>query len=1086
MMQFQQHNEDDSHLQLLLNRSLAVFQVPQSELEIFSARLPICQRLRQLIPHIDFREPFIIGQSAWEVFQRRLDQLAPEEPTILFCSLAGSQFLSISQKLLYHVFYPLYYTHKSFIFLTSLPSEWFKPRALHLHTEPETPSFIDELSREHIGEILHDRAICVLEPTQLSLEAFTSKIPMTPIEEKMEEALTENGIPYRAQAAVGKYRVDFLIPLPPSAHHLVVECDGRAYHTPERDQQRDDALRQYGIVEILHFTGSQICRDADACIQQVVLVLQAAPRSVRQCEFDALDESQRNAIEQPIRPIRVLAPAGAGKTRTVVNRVIKLLNDGVPAKSILLLAFNRKAREQMIQKLTQKNLPVEERPGDDGVAVHTFNSFGYWYLREALRGWEFESDKRFWADFLRNVINETGHPIIPQRYQDPLADYFRAIERVRRDLEPPDSALVELTDLRGDPIPPFTLQPVLEAYHRRQIEVERFDFDDQIYLTLKHLLANPPWRQKLQRRFEHILVDEFQDLNAAQLALVDILSRPQWSLYAVGDDDQMIYGWRGAQVSNILDFPERHAMSKTVTLNINYRCSQEVIRRASWVISHNTHRHPKTVTPRPNAKQGYFQIKFGEGPHAEAKEIAVFLKRVKENLGCAWRELAVLCRYKDQQPIVAFALDQHGIPRTHLLTYKLFTSTPGNVLRGYLGTVLNPEQSNGEDLRYILKHPNLYLKNELIDWIVKGSPPWSRIEDLLQQPNQEITNSAPGNLEKFRSKILNLHGLASEASAECLVNQIVANFGLQEHFIELKESRSRALDQATDEHLLDILLDISHEYLTSGEFHAFLCEQAEKEQMGTEMGSDELAREEDVSNDRVIISTIHAAKGREYQGVVLFNFVSTHPISDEQVEEERRVFYVGMTRAIHSLLVTTDKKKLHPFLKEASFPPEKLSAPSHYFEQELNQWLQKKQGIEGRIASINEKISNTQSDIEGITSGEYERRLNRKLDEIAPERERIRQLRTEWERKEPASWLKRLFKGGVSQQMIEEKCRQLREESQELERQYQEVEKALSSQNQRKSSLEQERQEYSERQRNLMVDLDLIQSEIEMLETIVG
>jgi hypothetical protein len=252
------------------------------------------------------------------------------------------------------------------------------------------------------------------------------------------------------------------------------------------------------------------------------------------------------------------------------------------------------------------------------------------------------------------------------------------------------------------------------------------------------------------------------------------------------------------------------------------------------------------------------------------------------------------------------------------------------------------------------------------------------------------------------------------------------------------------------------------------------------------MGSDELAREEDASNDRVIISTIHAAKGREYQGVVLFNFVSTRPISDEQVEEERRVFYVGMTRAIHSLFITTDKKKLHPFLKEASFPPEKLSAPSHYFEQELNQQRNKKQDIEGRVALISINIADTQSNIEGITSGEYERRLNRKLDEIAPERERIRQLRTEWERKEPASWLKRLFVGGVSQQEITEKCRQLREDYQALDERYLEIERDLRSQNQRKSSLEQQFQEYLNQQRNLMVDLDLIQSEIEMLETIVG
>jgi len=415
---------------------------------------------------------------------------------------------------------------------------------------------------------------------------------------------------------------------------------------------------------------------------------------------------------------------------------------------------------------------------------------------------------------------------------------------------------------------------VLDVYQRKQIQVGKFNFDDQIYLTLKDLLVNPLRRQELQRRFEHVLVDEFQDLNAAQLALVDILAGPQWSLYAVGDDDQMIYGWRGAQVSNILDFPERHAMSKTVTLSTNYRCSQEVVHRSEWVISHNKQREKKEISPRPDASSGYFQIKFGDGPYDEAQRVVDFLQRVKEKLGCPWREFAILCRYKDQQPIVALALDQRSIPRTPLLTCKLFTSTPGNVLRGYLGTVLNPEQSNRENLRFILKHPNLYLKNELIDWIVEDSSPWSRIEALLQHPNQEIPDYAFKHLEGFHSKILNLHAQKSQLSAEALIDRIVDRFELQKHFSNLKNAQNLDLDQATDEHVLNTLVDLSREYLTPDQFYEFLCQQAEKEDAKTDMvGEDSLSREVDASKDQVVISTIHAAKGREYQGVVLFNYV---------------------------------------------------------------------------------------------------------------------------------------------------------------------------------------------------------------------
>lgn len=298
-------------------------------------------------------------------------------------------------------------------------------------------------------------------------------------------------------------------------------------------------MKQEGILEILHFTGSQIYRNADACARQVERRLQTVIPSVPHYQLDELDESQRKALEQPLGPVRFLAPAGAGKTRVLVNRVVKLINDGVPPESILLLAFNTKAREQMIQKLNEKNVPVTKKLDKSGVAVHTFNSFGHWYLSEALNGWELENSKGFWRDVLERSIKEIAPQlIITKLHQDPLVDaYIKAIERVKRDLVHPNSELVELTDRNNNPIPAFPIQQVLDVYQRKQNQVGKFNFDDQIYLTLERLLVNPLRRQELQRRFEHILLDEFQDLNAAQLALIDILSRPQWSLYAVGDDD---------------------------------------------------------------------------------------------------------------------------------------------------------------------------------------------------------------------------------------------------------------------------------------------------------------------------------------------------------------------------------------------------------------------------------------------------------------------------------------------------------------------------------------------------------------------
>jgi DNA helicase-2/ATP-dependent DNA helicase PcrA len=700
-----------------------------------------------------------------------------------------------------------------------------------------------------------------------------------------------------------------------------------------------------------------------------------------------LDDAQRAAVLHEHGPARVLAPAGSGKTKTLVSRVVELVDRGCDPSGILMLAFNRKAAEQLEERLaalgiaTTRRLgaPPDERasrrrrpgrptaPGASeasqrppGVHCATFNAFGYRYQREVMRARILlDHDGRALRELMVRAVAATGislRELQPRRGSDPVGAFVRALTRVRAALEPVDQVDVTLECVTGTPLVNLPFAPVHAQYARAQAATGLQSFDDQIWFAVADMLADPAHRAFIQRRFDHVLVDEFQDLNGAQLALVDVLSRPYRQLFVVGDDDQLIYGWRQADPRGILEFHSRmppKPFSATYTLCTNYRCSRAVVETGARLVANNKVREAKDIRPRAGAQDGAVRF-FGAAAWPErAAALCAFLRQEKARMTCDWRDLAVLCRYRSQQLLVALALDAAGIPRTPALGCTLFTHPAAALLRAYVDLVQAPDTLNGPTLAGLLNRPNRYATAAVVGAVAGSSEPWPCVRAVAAREPA----AGPRPLSVLVELAATLHDqLAGALPSEELVWTVVETFCLDGLWAAEADASAAAgsSDGAGPLEVFDSLLLLAETYPDPGEYLASWDRLRADEEAHADVADDTLAREES-EDDRVVIGTIHAAKGREYHSVVIPDYdCDVSRWSPPEVEEERRVVYVGVTRARDAVLFTVDSSTgfVHPFLREL------VEAPEPAEHESLAAWLDEEAAAElralvaGRLSEI--------------------------------------------------------------------------------------------------------------------------------------
>ena len=530
----------------------------------------------------------------------------------------------------------------------------------------------------------------------------------------------------------------------------------------------------------------------------------------------------------------------------------------------------------------------------------------------------------------------------PRRGSDPVGAFLKALARVRAALEPPDQVEVTLECLTETPLVELPFAPAHAQFTRAQRATGTQSFDDQIYFAVADMLADPAHRAFIQQRFDHVLVDEFQDLNGAQLALVDVLSRPHRRLFVVGDDDQLIYGWRQADPRGILEFHARmppRPFSATYTLCTNYRCSRAVVETGAPAGGAQRGARGQGDPParRRAGRRGAVLRRAVVAGRAAA--MCAFLRAEKARLGCDWRDLAVLCRYRTQQLLVALALDAAGIPRTPALGATLFTHPAATLLRAYLDLVRAPDDLPGPVLAALLNRPNRYLSTRVVEAAGAASRPWAHVRETAA----EEPPAGPRPLSTLVELVAAAREqLAAAVTSEDLVWTIVETFGLDDLWAAEADAAAAGApsDGAGPLDVFDSLLLLAETYPDPEVYLRTWDRLRADEEAHVGVADDTLAREES-EEDRVVIVTIHASKGREYHSVVIPDYdCDVSRWGPAEVEEERRVVYVGVTRARDAVLFTVDTSTgfVHPFLRELVEEPE----PGEH--ETLSAWLEEPAG----------------------------------------------------------------------------------------------------------------------------------------------
>ena len=613
---------------------------------------------------------------------------------------------------------------------------------------------------------------------------------------------------------------------------------------------------------------------------------------------ERLSAEQRAAVTHPAGPARVLAPAGSGKTRVLAARLRHLVHDrGVQPRLITALAYNTRAAEELAER-TRDVVVDGARP-----QVRTVHALGLAVCTAALGRRPEVLDSRGVAAALRTAsggrVGGAGGP--------PLDAVVAALTDVRLGLRDPS----EVEASRGDVAGFAALVPRYRALlHARGA----LDFDEQVHLAIALLLADPALRRRVTRTSTHLLVDEAQDLTPAFVLLVRILAGPSQQLFAVGDDDQTIYGYAGATPRVLVDLPDAYRGAASYTLSVNHRCPPAIVRAASDLLAHNTVRVAKDIRSA-RADVGSGATAGHEPPALEVLEAgdgatAQVVARLHAMLADrSASDVVMLARVGAALLAPQVALVEAGLPVRRHVGPEVLSRTGLRTALAYLRIAADPDRITGADLADTLQRPARRLTGVLRETGSGGggTTPLARIA-------RRVTGVDPEHREALRRYVDDLALLAGlvrdGADSATLVGTVRDRIGLGASLDALDRRRVRPEGSSHGDDLaaLTELATLQPDpRLLPGWLAARLA------------APDDGARG-DVprDDDAITLSTVHRVKGREWDIVVLVGLragLVPHRLCDD-TEEERRVLHVAITRARQHLLLVADPERPSPFLPE--------------------------------------------------------------------------------------------------------------------------------------------------------------------------
>jgi DNA helicase-2/ATP-dependent DNA helicase PcrA len=588
---------------------------------------------------------------------------------------------------------------------------------------------------------------------------------------------------------------------------------------------------------------------------------------------------------------RIIAPAGSGKTRVLTERLRHLLAErGYERDSVLAVAYNKQAQLEMQRRTTEFS-----------PHVRTLNSLGLWVLAQHRGASPPVIDERE----ARRMVEE----ILPGRWRrrsntDPIAPYLEGLSAVRLGLRVPADVEAERDDVEG-------LSELFDPFRERLKSKRSVDFDEQVYGAIEVLLADGEFRRSTQRSCRHVLVDEFQDLTPAHVLLLRLLALPALDVFGVGDDDQCIYGHAGADPAFLIDYADYFPGAAAHALRVNYRCATEVVGAAATLLGYNHRRVPKEIVAGAanDTTAGALVVDKHRSDEAAARVVDV-VRRWLDEPGVDAAEVAVLARVNSVLLAPHVALHDAGIPLRSALTPDVLTRTGLRAALAYLRIGTNPQGFAASDVVEILRRPT------------RGLPQWfpERLGRRRTWTVGQIAGLATQLSEKDEGKVLDLADdlsavvdAAREGTTRHVLEVVRDVVGLGDAMSMLDRSGSGQGSSHLDD--LDGLLAVADLHPDASTFEAWLHEAFQRE------------------NDPggVTLSTIHRVKGREWDRVVVFGVsegLLPHRLS-EDVEEERRVLHVGITRGRHRVTVLADASRPSPFLAEmAGTAPKRPARPA--------------------------------------------------------------------------------------------------------------------------------------------------------------
>ena len=622
-----------------------------------------------------------------------------------------------------------------------------------------------------------------------------------------------------------------------------------------------------------------------------------------------LNEAQRAAVEYIDGPSLVIAGAGSGKTRVLTYKIAYLLSQGMKPWSIMALTFTNKAAREMKER-------IGKLVGND-LAQHlymgTFHSIFSRILRAEAEHIGFnnnftiydESDSR---SLIKAIVKEMG---LDDKKYKPAAVHAK-ISMAKNNLMSAaaydsDAAIFEQNKRAQMP----EVGKIFVAYVQRCKQANAMDFDDLLTLTYQLFREHEDIRHKYAARFDYVLVDEYQDTNHVQMSIVMQLCQEKQRVCAVGDDSQSIYSFRGANIDNILNYQRQFQGTRLFKLEQNYRSTQTIVEAANSLIRHNRNQIPKDVFSE-NAKGEKIQYKPAYSDKEEAAIVAKDVKRIRREDGCQYSDFAILYRTNAQSRSFEEEFRKQGIPYRIYGGLSFYQRKEIKDIIAYFRLVANPDDeeaikriinypARGIGATTVLKIADCAHQNQVSFWEVIGAP---------ERYGLAVTKGTMNKLETFRLLISSFIERAQTTDVYELGDAIIKESGISQDIMSGKD----ADDLARQENLEEFLSGMSafvEERREEGRFdELFLQDYLQDVALLTDADSDG-----DKDEPRVSLMTVHAAKGLEFPTVFVVGLeenIFPSPLSAaslRELEEERRLLYVAITRAEKHCILTNAKNR---------------------------------------------------------------------------------------------------------------------------------------------------------------------------------